>query len=818
MDMRILWQDIRYGVRMLTRAPGFAVLVVGILAVGIAANTALFSVVNAVMLRPLPYKDSERLMTIEEDGFGRNKGPSYRPNFFYLQEHNTVFKSLAGSWHLSTYIKGIDQPQEVQAFMVTSNLFPVLGTQPALGRGFVREDENPGNQPIAILSDAFWKKHFGGDPNVIGTSMRLTTSRLKEDFSRTITDEDRIIVGVMPPGFTHPYARSAAFWIPMIRVKNPDDLCPDIRARAQLKKGVTPEQANAELAALLIQLDPDNAKLLAEGATVRVERVMDQLLEGHRKLPLMLLGAAGFVLLIACSNAANLFLARSTIRQREMAMRLALGASRHRVIRQMLTESLLLSLGAGILGLMLTFATVKMLVGLCPADIPRLQETRVDLTVLGFTLGISVLTGLLFGMIPAWRASDVSVGTTLKEGAGRTSTGRRWHRLHSSLVISQLGLSLVLLIGATLLIRSLISLTSVDLGFQPNNVLALHIELPETKYQQEGQYDTFYFPLMDRLRALPGVESVGALCCDGVGVDMTLGATELFEDPFYIEGKGDSESLPAARVMWVTPDFFTTMGIPFHRGQTLTDQGPDNVVIDEAFAHECFGDVDPIGKIIRFRRQDGEPVQVIGVVDTVRSFGTPEPGRGVVYGRARGFGNPFAVVLVRTTGDPTILAPSVRQQVAALEKDQVIKTMESLKTTLTRMLAPERFVMLLLSIFAGIAVALATIGLYGLLQYSTAQQTHDIGIRMALGAQQKDVRWMVLKRGLKLTLVGIVIGIAGAVALTRVLSSLLYDVTPTDPITLLCVSIALSGIALLACYLPARRAARIDPMEALHYE
>jgi putative ABC transport system permease protein len=558
-------------------------------------------------------------------------------------------------------------------------------------------------------------------------------------------------------------------------------------------------------------------KAKVEAGKVGVTRLLDGLVEGHRKLPLLLLGAAGFVLLIACGNAANLFLARSTVRRREMAMRVALGASRGRVLRQMLTESLLLSLGAGAAGLVLTFATVRLLVGLCPADIPRLQDTRVDLTVLGFTLGVSVLTGLLFGMLPAWRASDVSVGETLKEGASRTTTGRGWRRLHSGLVVSQLGLSVILLIGATLLIRSLIALTSVELGFEADRVLAVQVALPEAKYTEQKQSDGFFRLLLERLGTVPGVDSVAALH-NGVGVEYTLGATEFFSDKFYVGGQGDSAPIHGARFMQVTPGYFATMGIPFLRGQTVTGQGPDNVVIDEAFARTCFGDADPIGQTLHFGKPDGHPLQVIGVVNTVRSFDTPEPSRGVIYARGRGFSNVFATVLVRTAGDPVSLVPAIRQQVAEMEKDEVIETVESLGTTLTRMLAPERFVMILLSAFAGIALALATVGVYGLLQYSTMRQTHDIGIRMALGARRVDVLRAVMRQGLRLTLIGVVVGVGGAMALTRVLLSLLYDVTPTDPVTLALVSCVLVVVALLASFIPARRAARIDPMVALRYE
>jgi len=812
--METLWQDVRYGFRMVGRSPGFAGLVVGILAVGIAANTALFSVVHAVILRPLPYEDSDRLVTIWEDGIRFDEGFKSRAVFPFLREHNTVFEEVGGRDGCSCYVEGIERPHEIFGGEVTANLFPMLGVQPVLGRCFLPEEETPAGRHVVILSYEFWQEHMGGAADVVGKDITLamTTSVYRDD--AVWERQSYRIVGVMPADFRFPFRRTRPLWRPLVLSEGTDG---HIYPLARLKAGVTRAQADANLGVLATRLREIAPKVKVEAGKVGVTRLLDGLVEGHRRLPLLLLGAAGFVLLIACGNAANLFLARATVRRREMAMRVALGASRGRVLRQMLTESLLLSVAAGILGLVLTFATVRLLVGLWPADIPRLQDTRVDLTVLGFTLGVSVLTGLLFGMLPAWRASDVSVGETLKEGAGRTTTGRRWRRLHSGLVVSQLGLSVILLIGATLLIRSLIAVTRVELGFEPDKVLALYIGLPEAKYTEKKQSDAFFRSLLERLGAMPGVDSVGAEY-NGVGVDYTMGATELFRDKFCVGGRGDSAPTHSARFMQVTPSYFATMGIPFLRGQTVTEQGPDNVVIDETFARTCFGDADPIGQTLHFGEPSGHPLQVIGVVNTVRSFDTPEPDRGVVYARGRGFGNPFAVVLVRTAGDPVSLVPAIRQQVAEMEKDQVIETVESLGMTLRRMLAPERFVMVLLSVFAGIALALATVGVYGLLQYSTTRQTHDIGIRMALGATRVDVLRAVMRQGLKLTLIGVVVGVAGAVALTRVLSSLLYDVTPTDPVTLALVSCVLVVVALLASFIPARRAARIDPMVALRYE
>jgi len=815
--MGTLWQDVRYGFRMLARSPGFATLIVVMLAVGIAANTALFSVVNAVLLRPLPYKDSQRLVTIWEEGSLWHEGFRARAYFPFLRENNEVFETLAGWCRHRFYVGGIETPHEIQGCEVTANLFSMLGVQPVLGRGFLPEDEKPGGRYVVILSHKFWQEHMGGSPDVLGKNITLTVGMFSENDDAILRRESYTIVGVMPAGFSFPFRQSMPLWRPLVLSEATDGrITLPIFPLARLKKGVTRERADANLGVLAGRLRQTAPKAKVEAGKVGVTRLLDEMVEGHRKVPLLLMGAAGFVLLIACGNAANLFLARATVRQREMAMRVALGASRLRVLRQMLTESLLLSLGAGALGLLLTLGTVKMLVRLCPADIPRLQETSIDMTVLGFTLAVSVLTGVLFGMMPAWRASDVSVGETLKEGAGRTTTGRRWRRLHSGLVVSQLGLSLILLIGATLLIRSLIALESVDFGFQPKNVLALQIQLPQAKYTEGAQCDGFFRPLLDRLRGLPGVHSAGAFY-HATEITEALPPFDIFGFDVSIAGQADSAPRHRARWVLVTPGYFAAVGIRLLRGKTLTDEDPNGIVIDETFARQCFPDTDPIGQSVIVGGPENWPLPIVGIVDTVRCFRSPEPEQGVIYGRGRGFLG-FAVVLVRTAGNPVNLAPAVRQQVAELEKDQVIETLEPLTATLSRMLAPQRFVMLLLSLFAGIALALATIGIYGLLQYSTTQQTHDIGIRMALGARKIDILGAILRHALTLTLVGVAVGLAGAVALTRILSSLLYDVTPTDPLTLASVSVLLAAMALVAGYIPARRAARVDPMVALRYE
>ncbi len=815
--MGTLWQDVRYGFRMLRKKPGFTAIAILILAVAIGANTALFSVVNAVMLRPLPYEDSHELVWIQQSGIDRTDKFSYRPNFLYLREHNHVFESVTGCCGSLFYVHGIEAPQQVFGGDVTANLFPTLGIQPVLGRGFGPEDEKPESPRVVVISHAFWRDHLGADPNAIGRNLNLTSWKRNADWDVDMVSETHTIVGVMPPGFRFPFHRPAQLWRAMVFPEGPaQPYDAPVIPLARLRKGITPQRASADLAVLASRLRHTESADAAPNV-VDVYRFLDGLVRHHRRLPLLLLGAAGFVLLIACANVANLFLARATVRQREMAMRMALGAGRGRLMRQMLTESLLLSLAAGILGLVLTFCSVKGLVALCPADIPRLQETNIDPWVLGFTLGVSLLTGLLFGLVPAWRASDIGVNETLKQGTGRTTGGRRWRRLHDGLVVSQLGLSLILLIGAALLIRTLAALQTVDLGFQPQNLLTMHVELPYAKYTETDQCNGFFGPLFERIRTLPGVRSVGGRVDDYSGTDITS-SSGAYEKDFTVTGPMGPGQTRSARWISVTPGFFEAVGMRRLAGRAFDDQDPNAIVIDEILARECFPDSNPLGRTFVMDDWSGQHVHtVVGVVDTIRSFAAPGPVMGTVYTRGTEYSK-WAAVLVRTDGDPMRLAPAIRRLVAELERDQVISAIEPMEATLSEMLGPRRFVMTLLGIFAGIALALATIGIYGLLQYNTTRQTHDIGIRMALGARHADVLAAVLGQGVRLILIGVAIGIAGAVALTRVLSSLLYDVTPTDPVTLTCVSVTLAIIALLASYLPARRAARIDPMVALRYE
>ncbi len=808
--MTILWQDIRYGLRMLGKNPGFAVVVVLILAVAIGANTAVFSVVNAVVLRPLPYRDADHIVTLWEQSKWGGRPPSHQ-DFLTWYRQSQVFEEVAAYARQRFYVVGIDKSREVWANPVSANLLPLLGVNPLLGRVFRPEEEQPGNDQVVVLSHRFWTDRLGADPNVLGRTLSLTSDEMNRDTSLSFDRRDYTIVGVMPADFELPFERPAPFWVPLVFQRDSywEEGRP-VRPIARLKRAVTLEQARAAMAVLSEQAKQAQPKTRAD-RKIELDRMQNRVLAGKTHGLLLLLGAAGFVLLIACGNVANLFMTRAAARQQELATRMVLGASRGRVLQQMLTESLLLTTAAGLAGLLLTFLTVKAIVGLCPVDIPRLEQASVDGTVLGFTLGISILTGLLFGTMPAWRMVDTRASQSLKSGWTRPSITRQRRRLRGSLVVLQIALSLILLVGATLLIRSLIALHHMDLGFRPENVLTAHIELPVAKYPDGKHRQLFFDELIERVRRLPHVRSAAL-----VRASLQLGEME-GELSFSVPGHPvpDGQELPMAKWSCISPGFFQTLGIPIVKGRDLTEQDhADHIVIDETLANRYFSDEDPIGRVLV---QEGHELTIVGVARTTRDFLTPNPAEGAIYMHLPA-SLPDMIFLVRTDDDPIRFAPLLRQQIDALSQEEVVTRMETLETILSDTLAARRFVMILLGLFAGLALIVAMIGVYGLLQYNTAQQTHDIGVRMALGAREQDILAAVLGRGVKLALIGIVAGVVGAVALTRVLSSLLYDVTPTDPATLTLVSVALAVTALLASYLPARRAAKVDPMVALRHE
>jgi putative ABC transport system permease protein len=794
--MGTLWQDIRYGLRMLARSPGFTLVVVVILALGIGANTAVFSVVNAVLLRPLPYRQPHRLVNLYGQWKGGAETNVARERFAYYREHNEVFEQIAATGYRQVYLTGLGHPQKIGARTVSPGFFSLLGLRPMLGRTFLPEEEKEGNDRVVVLSHAFWQEQWGADPSVIGRTMVLD-------------DEQYTVVGVMGPDCRDAWS---SFCLPLVLEKYYV-----AAVMARLKKGVTLAQVRANMALLSHQLEDVDPKRNA-GYTATVHRYLDDYFGEHRRTLVLLLGSAAFVLLIACSNVANLLLARAALRRQEMGVRLALGASRGRIMRQVLTESIILSVAGGLLALLVTHWAVRGLVGLCPYYIPGIRQTHVDLTVLVFTLGLSIATGLLFGLMPAWRTADVRLGQVLKEGQARSSTGRGWQRLRDALVVSQIGIALMLLMGAALLIRTLVALYRADLGFQPQNVLVMDIDLPQMKYPKHEQQRAFFDQLLQNIRAMPGVRSA-ALTTVAVNLSRGGGLT-----PISIGSPvADREERVEVTSRNVGRDFFETMGMRVLRGRTFTEQDvqaeatiwPQSFIIDETLARKYFPDADPIGQ----RIYCGETISgtVVGVVSTIKDFTELAPTQSILYQLPSPWYFHQMQIAIKTEGEPMRLADGLRAQVQALDKDQTCEW-RTLESTLDHMLGPRRFSMILLGVYAGTALLIACAGLYGLLQYMVAHQGHEIGIRMALGARNADVLRAVLKQGLVLTLTGVAVGLAGTLVLTRVLSSLLYGVRATDPTTFACAAGLLVIVALAASGIPAWRAARTNPMSALRYE
>jgi putative ABC transport system permease protein len=795
--METFWQDIRYGIRILARSPGFTVVVVLILAVGIGVNTAVFSVIHAVLFRALPYDQPDRIVRIWEHNLqhGMSKVGSSHQHLVYWREHNHVFEHVAGMQLRRAYVAGLDKSYHVIAVAVSSCFFSLMGAQPALGRSFLPEEEQAGKEQVVVLSHGFWRDRLGSDPHAVGRDLILDGKPYR-------------IVGVMPAGFRHSLRRDVPFWMPL--VLDPQGRGGGTGVLARLRPAVTLKQARAEmniLEARLAEMDPK----FFSGYTVTVDSFLSDELANNRTLLYVLWGAVGLVLLVACTNAAGLFLVHGSIRQKEMAVRAALGASRRRIVRQMLTEGLLLSLAAGLLGLLLALGAIKGLIRMCPTDIPRMNETGMNLPVLFFALGLSLLTGLLFSLLPAWKAADIHLSRTMKGASAGAAVGHCGRHLRKGLVVAQMGVALTLLMGIGVLVRSLINMQRQDLGFRPQGVLVAHIELPQIKYPSQAQWAAFYEQLLHGVQSLSGVQSA-AIAAGGLDLSTEGGFID-----FSIDGRppADPRDKPTARAECVSPDFHRALGLTVVRGREFTEQdlhgNPGSVIIDETLARKYFQDVDPLGQ-----RIDGRTI--VGIVARIRDYEELDPSVCTLYLPIHQYHYLVSDLIVRTEGDPLRWSAAIREQVSLLDKEQEVSEIHTLEKSLADMLAPRQFTTILLAVFAQITLLLAAVGLYGVVQYTVTQGTHDLGIRMALGARRVDVLLAVLRQGLTVGLLGVVVGVAGALAITRVLASLLYDVSPTDPATLAVVSLVLIGMALLASYVPARRAARIDPMVALRYE
>jgi putative ABC transport system permease protein len=802
-----LWQDLRHAARLLRKSPGFASVAVVTLALGIGANTAIFSVVHSVLLRPLPYQDSDRLVKIWETNPRANRWGQWvsYPDFRDWRQQNQVFEDVAGFRSWGWKITGGDHPEVLRGLFVTSNLFSLLGVQPMLGRSLLPEEDQPGHDPVVILSYGLWQRRFGSDPGLVGQTVKLD-------------GQDHTVIGIMPPGFEFPLdifetLQAPDVWIPFgAHPERQDRGSHNFRVVARLKPGVTIEQAQANMESIVRGIGQQYPGHRGRSATVA--GLQRNATREVRPALLLLLAAIGLVLLIACANVANLQLARATARQRESAIRQALGAGRRRLIRQLLTESVLLALLGGAAGLLLAFWGVQFLVKLSPA-IPRLQETTIDVRVLGFTLLLSLATGILFGLAPAFQGSRIDLNEALKESGTRSTAGSSRARTRSLLVIVEIALALMVLIGAGLLIRSFLLLQSVDPGFNPHNVLTAFISAPGDPRQQV----VLAKEVIDRIEALPGVQAAG-------------GATSsplLTNDngPFQVEGQPAPQ--PGDPVIYaerpkVTPGYFRALGIGLVEGRTFTWADNEDslrvAVVNERLARQYWPGEDPLGKRVSIDSRKGEPVwrQVVGVVRDTKQDSLIEPMRPVIYVPLAQFPQRFLVLAVRAQTDPTSLAAALRREVMAVNKDQPVFLVQTMEKVISDSVSTRRFQTLLLGIFAAVAIVLATVGIYGVVSYTVNQRRHEIGLRMALGAQQGEVLRLFLRQGLWLALAGVGIGLASSLALSRLLSGLLYGVSVTDLTTFTVVPLVMIAVALGACYVPARRATRVDPMVALRYE
>lgn len=795
--METLWQDIRYGFRMLARNPGFAIMVVVILSLGIGANTAVFSVVNAVLFKRMPYNEPDRIVVLHEQKLqqGLHDIASSHHTLVYWREHNQVFESISGLEGHRFYVTGPLKSQHVIAFAVSPGYFSVMGMEPMLGRGFLAEEEQPGHGQVVVLSFAFWREQMGGDPQVIGKSLLFD-------------GQSYTIVGVMPAAFRDHLRRCAPCWVPL--VLNPVDRSGGTGIRACLKPGVTLAQAQAHMDVLeeqFAQAEPEDKA----GYTVELRRFLDDQVGDSRSLLYLLWGGVGLVLLIACTNASGLFLIQSSGRRQEIAVRSALGASRGRIIRYMLTEGVILSLTAGVIGMLLAYVAIRVLVRVSPTHIPRMQETRMDLPVLCFVFGMSVVAGLVLSLLPAWKATGMHLSDVLKQGRGGILQGRDRRFAHGGLVVIQIAVASTLLMAVAMLTQSLIAMQEVDLGFQPAHVLVTEIELPKMGYPEPKDWLSFYEQLLRCVQASPGVQSA-ALVSGGLNLAGGGGFTE-----FSIDGRPpfDPGEKPMARTVSVSPDFFKAMGMSILEGrgfmQEDTQGGVQGIIIDENLARKYFPQGSPVGQ-----RINGIPI--VGVASTLKDYGELAPAINTIYWPISGYCFFVSGLVVRTQGDPLRLADMVRAQVAGLDKDLRIEDIHTLSSDLAEMLAPRRYTTVLLGLFAQVALTLATVGLFGLLRYTVAQRTHEIGIRMALGATQASIARTFLHRSLKLILLGIFAGLLGGCLASRLMTSLLYEARPTDPAMLAITLLILVTTALLASYLPARRAAKVDPMAALRCE
>ncbi|HZT32229.1 MAG TPA: ABC transporter permease [Bryobacteraceae bacterium] len=818
--MQILVQDIRYALRLLAKYPAVTAVSVMALALGIGANTAIFSIVNAALIRPLEYREPGRIVSVWDANptvqLGIDLLPASVPNYVDWREQNHAFEEMAAMTSEELHLTQAGEPERLVAARVTAGLFPVLGARPLLGRTFLPEEDKSGSGDVVVVGYGLWQRRWGGDAGLVGRRIMLN------GVSHTV-------VGIMPKGFSFPkgsetpayfqFGQQTELWVPA--AFSPERLrwrgSHSVAVLARLKPGVTIGQAQAEMSAIARRLEQQHPDF-NKGWGVRLLSLQESIVTGVRPILLVLMAAVGFVLLIACVNVANLLLGRAVARQREVAIRLTVGASGWQLIRQMLTESLVLALAGGTAGLALGFWGVRMLEALTPSDLPRIHDAALDLRVAAFTFAISLATGLLFGLAPALESSRTDLCQTLKEGS-RTLSGGARQGLRSLLVASEVAMSLVLLVGAGLLIQSFLKLHRIDPGFRPENVLVVELSFPDSPtYRASGRKTVFLQQLVERVGSLPGVMGAAAIS------ELPLGGREEVE-AISVEGQPRPDSDPfIADQREITAGYFQTMAIPVLKGRAFTAQDTKEslpvAVIDDVMARRYWPNQDPIGKRFKIGSMNSKTpwLVVLGVAGSVKHSALGAEGRPEFFLPCAQREWQQMALVARSAVDPSSLAQAVKREVWKLDADQPVSRVTTMQVLVSDSVALPRFHSLLLGIFAGLALLLAGIGIYGVMSYSVTQRTHEIGVRMALGAAPGDVLRMLVGRSLALALAGTAAGLVAALALSRLLAGFLFGVTPTDAWTYAGISGLLLGVAGLASYLPARRALRVDPMIALRQE
>lgn len=807
--METLLQDMRFGIRMLLKKPVFTLIAFLTLAFGIGANTAIFTVVNGVLLRPLPYPSSERLMEAGRAFAGSDDVSALsEPKFIFLRDNSQSFEALTSTQAFpSAYLSDESETEYVKGLIVSSDFFRVLGVAPAQGRGFTKEEDSPAGERVVVLSDGLWRRRFGSDAGIIGKPILLN-------------DKPNVVVGIMPPGFE--YFGTQDVFVPMRANPASTNEGHNWTVIGRLKQGVSAGQAQSELNLLFEKFRTGFPKQVQRNETFGARNWRLNMTSGVRELLWILLGAVGLVLLIACANVANLQLTRAATRQKEIAIRMAMGGGNWRLIRQLLTEGVMLATLGGLGGVLLSIWGLDAMRKLVPQGmIPRADEISLDWRVLVFSLTVSFLTGIVFGLAPAWHMLRVDVNGALKEGASKIGSGIVRGRLRNALVVVEVALALALTVGAGLLLRTFANLRSIEPGFETQKLLSFDLSPRRANYDTAAKINDLYLRGLERFRGLPGVEAVA--------LTNKLPLEAQFNLPYRLAGQSDFAG--AVQYRLITPDYFNVMKMALRQGRQFNEKdtsGSEPVaIVNEAFARRNFAEVGPLGQQLcvgceRF----GDPAmrRVVGVVNDTkqRSLGeaspatvfipltqTPEDVRDIA--RQSSF-------IVRTSGDPLALSRAIRNEMRQLDPGLPVRNLRTMDELVNRSIAPQRFNLSLLSLFSGLGLLLAAVGIYGVMAYSVSQRTHEIGLRMALGAQTRDVLKLVVKQGLVLSLIGVAIGLIASVALTRLMKNLLFGVSATDPLTLISVAVLLTGVALLACYMPARRATKVDPLVALRYE